>query len=419
VVARILGLEPERLRSRNEFSKTLALVAELATLDPELADCRAAIEDRYFHKGKLMTAADARQTTPIDLYRLNDQSLGFYVDGERVDIPFLHEDASIEQILENSSKWERVGYLDNAVTYSVLALEKAAENNVVQLRMAHLREVLGPHFSAIEDLIGKYGPRSHLCDRILEEMTARAPTASPSVLINDLETVVALRPRDNTYRLQLADTRFINKDFERALSDYGIAQQGDPDSETLIRALVGAGNSYAELGKTDDACVCFHRALESDPKRAYAWTNLAICLVRGGRAAEAVAALQDALKTDAQNAEYWFLYAAAYRALGDNSRVAEGAAMAVKLAPNQPKYLMAQAQLDFEMKRYRDAIEHYTRALDAGANEEHARYERARSFVALGDRSAAVPDLEIVANLRGSLSSDAVKFLEILKKPRE
>jgi predicted Zn-dependent protease len=165
--------------------------------------------------------------------------------------------------------------------------------------------------------------------------------------------------------------------------------------------------------------VSFRRALESDPSSAYAWTNLAICLVRGDRATEAVAALQEALKTDTKNAEYWFLYAAAYRALGDNARVAEGAAMAVNLAPDQPKYLMAQAQLDFETKRFRDAIEHYSKALDVGADEEHARYERARAFVALGERTAAIPDLEIVASLGGSLSSDAAKFLEILKGRRE
>jgi tetratricopeptide (TPR) repeat protein len=394
----------------------IALARKLTALGPELANCRTAVQDRYFHDGSTVTVEEFHANAkPVDLYGLKGQSVGIYVDGERVTIPFLNEDSLIEEFLDNSSKWERVGYLDNAVVYAVLASQKDPTSSAVQLRIESLRKTLGHHFAAVEQLIADHGPVSHLSDRLVEAMNARQPSASQLEFVGTLETLVALRPRETDYRLQLATRRFILRDFEGALNDYVIAMRGDLEPEALVEAIVGAGNACAELGRTDEACAYFRRALDAEPGSAYAWENLAICLVRSERAAEAVAALQDALKTDSQNPEYWFLYAAAHRALGDDAQVAKGTAMAVKLAPNEPKYIAPQALLDFEAKRYQEAIEHYSKALDAGADEGEMRFMRGRALVALGKHEAAIADFEVVKRLAGPRSPAATKALEIVR----
>jgi tetratricopeptide (TPR) repeat protein len=282
-----------------------------------------------------------------------------------------------------------------------------------------LRSTLGPSFAKLEQLIATHGLISHLAEHLIETANADPGLAAPEKVIEVFETLVAVRPREGSWRLRLANRRLIHRDFGLALNDYLAALALKLEPEDRIGALVGAGNACAELGRTDEACGYFRKALGENPRSAYARENLAICLVRGQRPAEAVAALQDALKMDDGNPEYWFLSAAAHHALGNTAQVAEATERAVRLAPNKPKYVLALAQQESEIKHYERAIELYTRALGIlgkDADRADALFMRGRARQAIGEIDGARADYAAVEALAGPLAARATKALRGLQQ---
>lgn|GEM_PF-4255805 len=423
-VAALLELDVDRLVDPVRLDETATLITRLGELEPELADCRAAVADRYFQSGRPVTLAEARaKTKPVDLYRLRDQSLAFYVDGEKIEIPFLHEDSPVSDFLSNSRNWERAGYVDNAFVYARLAIQRAmvAENKEerasAERRLKDVSHVLGPHLAIAEELVADHGLVSHLAERLVETGDSQ-PQQPRMPAVQILEAFCAMRPREALYRLRLADIQFTRREFAAALCAYDLAEKGDLPSDGRVAALVGSGNCLAELGKTDNALVRFRDALKFDHSSSYAWTNLVICLVRGGRAQAAVDAADEALATDQQHAEYWFLKAAACKTLGDQTQVKFCTDRALALDPTSPKYLLARGQLAHEEKQFRDAVELYTRALDVGADPAAVKFRRGRAFIALGDVQAAKVDFGAVRDAGGELAVAAGRAMEILARPQ-
>ena len=347
-VARLLRIDVSPLASPILCEELVEVAAQLKTLVPELADCRAAIQDHYFRDGKRVSLQQAKENArPADPDHLAQQSLRITdVDtGESVTIPFLTDHSPVEQYLDNSRKWERVGVLDNAFLYARLAHEKDSSGQEAQNRIDELRRTLGDHYVKLEEWIKKYGPISHLANKFRGDFSNSKGPLPPTEITNALETLVAVRPKDTKLRFQLAQRYYLLKNYQCALDEFVKVERAKPMQDIQIEALVGAGNACAELKRIDDACGFFQRGLELDPHSQHALENQAICLVRGGRAAEAVSMLEQVLTWGKENSEYWFLYACALHALGNRKETSDAISMAIKLAPENEKYHAALAEL--------------------------------------------------------------------------
>jgi tetratricopeptide (TPR) repeat protein len=422
-VAALLQLDVERLLAPARLVEASKLIRRLGELDSELTDCRTAVADRYFQSGQPVTLAQARaNTTPVDLFGLRVQSLALYIDGEQIRIPFLHEDSPVADFVQNSLNWERAGYLDNAFVYAQLAIRRAnavasdQERLTAQQRLEAVACALGPHRDVVERLAREHGLIPNLAEQLFDASEDQQPVPGLAV-VKDLESLCAIRPREGLHRRQLADALFVLRDFDAALHHYQLAEREELPDEDRIAVIVGSGNCLAERGKTDDALECFRDALKMDRTSTYAWTNLVICLVRGGRGQAAIDAVNEALATNEQHAEYWFLKAAACRGFEYQSQVKEYTERALSLDPTNPKYLLARGQLASEEKQFRDAVGFFSRALEAGADSSEARFKRGYALVALGETPAAKNDFAAVRDAGGELAAIAGCALEIFEKP--
>lgn len=420
LVATHLDLDVSRLRAQERLNEAQKMLGRLSELASELADCRSAISDHYFQSGQPVTLKEAQASAkPIDPYLLRDQYLVRYVNGEPIKIPFLHEDAPVTQFLENSCKWEYVGYLDNAFVFAQLALKKAnlsaneAMASLAKLRLEEVAACLGTHLEVLEQLAVDHGLILQLGDRIFGDGQNPKSKLHEDV-VKDLASYCAIRPRETRTRRRLADEVYLLGDFEGARQHYQLLQQEALSDDERVSVVVGFGNCMVELGKPDQAVACFRDALKIDRTSAYAWENLVICLVRSGRFNAAIEAIDEALETNQLNAEYWFLKAVACKGVNMLSQVRSCNERALSLDPKNTKYLLALGQLMCEEGQFRDAVEIFTRVLEISADSEVAKYRREAALVALGETAAARLDFESVQRSGGSLAALASRSLQSL-----
>jgi tetratricopeptide (TPR) repeat protein len=414
--ATLLGLDPDPLSESNAAALLAALLnVPLDRLKTELDECRAAVAERYYLNGQEVSATDFRaQADPKDLYMLSRQSVIFDPKGENIEIPFLHESDPVEIFLENSAKWEKVGLMDNALVYAILARTRAPDSEEARDRIRELRQKLAPHIELLVELIRQHGLASHLADKLADRLDAKGSERPAVGLLEELHALLALRPREARPWLRLANYMFRHKNYDGAGASFEKASTLAIGSEEHLCALVGVGNSYAELGRTDDAIAKFRLALDEEPGYAPASLNLGICLVRAGRHAEAVPIFEGLIESNPTNAEAWFLSAAAHRGLRDHSQVRSRTEKAVELGSGVARYRLALAQVHLESQEYRRAAEELTAALSLGADRADVLYTRAITFLKAGERQAARDDFAALAGMSSRYSEVAARALEEL-----
>jgi tetratricopeptide (TPR) repeat protein len=177
-----------------------------------------------------------------------------------------------------------------------------------------------------------------------------------------------LSPLSDTLRRGIHNPRLM--DAALALHDNRLS-----DAEPLLRAHlkddpfdVAAIRMMAELagriGRYKDAESLLRRALELAPDFGAARANLATCLYRQNKSAEAIAELDRVLIDDPENIGSANLKAAALSRIGGFDEALDLYLQVLRAAPNQPKVWMSYGHMLKTVGRQAAGIVAYRRALD-------------------------------------------------------
>jgi tetratricopeptide (TPR) repeat protein len=170
------------------------------------------------------------------------------------------------------------------------------------------------------------------------------------------------------------------------------AAPAGPPVDPVVRAAFSEAVAALQAGHDDEAQKDFIALARADPELAGPHANLGILYRRAGKADEAVAELEIAVKLGAAQAPYWNQLGIAYRQQGRFDKAREAYERAIGL---DPKYAMAKLNLGVLFDLYlwdaAHALEQYEQylSLTPGGDEKVSKWiadlrNRARAQAAAG-----------------------------------
>lgn len=163
-------------------------------------------------------------------------------------------------------------------------------------------------------------------------------------------------------------------------------------------ASCGLGVVYWKTGRYIDAEKAFKRATQLNPNDVCAYDRSGRMYYDLGRYEEAVGVFQQEIKLSPNVNGYLFL-GNAYTYSGRPDEAVSAYKQAIQINPDE---VMAYTQLGVvyeHLKRHGEAIEAYQQALRLMPNEAKARYGLARSYLAIGDKKAALAHSKTASGL--------------------
>lgn len=135
------------------------------------------------------------------------------------------------------------------------------------------------------------------------------------------------------------------------------------------------------------------RTVEIDPGYAEAWALMAIGYMklrdsREGNANDGMAAAERALSLDPDLAEAHAVKAQLHLADGDAETAAREVAMALKLNPESYEVNRSAGRLNYQLKRYEDAVRYYEKAAGLMEGDLNSASMLISAYTALGDKAA-------------------------------
>ena len=109
---------------------------------------------------------------------------------------------------------------------------------------------------------------------------------------------------------------------------------------------------HARAGRMPDALTEIRQAIQSDPRSAALWTQLAQWLARSNQPGEAIAAAQKAVELEPENTGAYLTLAELYRRARRLPEAEAALEKVITIAPRSPEAYLALAQQHFEQKSY-------------------------------------------------------------------
>jgi tetratricopeptide (TPR) repeat protein len=250
------------------------------------------------------------------------------------DEPIWHHRLGLQYIEEKD--------LDSALPHLQEAAELAPTNQDFNLSLARVLRDTGhlSHAYSRFSLAVKHYPS----DAVIwyEAGSAALATGNPEIAEKYFDRACALSPSNAPYLVGAARAALALRNSKTAMEKVRAALRIMPDDpETLI----AAGEIFSQQGKFDKAISSYELALTkaSDPIPVHlARIKL---LIQAERAVEAIEQTSVLLQENPESEKIWEAHAEACEAADDLAKAQEAAVMAVKLAPNNPKFRLMLGRL--------------------------------------------------------------------------
>ncbi|RMF25480.1 MAG: tetratricopeptide repeat protein [Deltaproteobacteria bacterium] len=209
-----------------------------------------------------------------------------------------------------------------------------------------------------------------------------------------IEAALVRRPQPAMAALLAVAAVYFATDYSRArawqtpVTLFEAAARAYPRS---ARAHMELGGAYGAAGRFDEARAEFDRAVAIMPDYAAAWYNLGNLLARAGRYEQAVSAYRTALEHARSFSPAWYNLALTLQLLGRLDEARQALEQGASRAPHDFALLQKLGDVLIATGDYEEAIDAYTRALDAGA-PDGVRVARGSAVEWLRGCQDALPD---------------------------
>ncbi|MEJ2383568.1 MAG: tetratricopeptide repeat protein [Xanthomonadales bacterium] len=229
-------------------------------------------------------------------------------------------------------------------------------------------------------------------------------------LLVSMHVNAAIRDRGDVYVIDVSRRLDKPGDRVRTLSDREAEAQfyNNLGADALVAGELGLAHAY------------FRKAVETDPRRAYVWSNLGVVLRRNGQTTDAMRAYETALQLDPDSA---VALNNLYTIYDEDGMTAQAAKLEARVERNRrrnPYYLHHLAELSAEQRDWAEAIAYSRRAIDLKEDEYRFHYTLAQMQFQAGDVAAARSNLAVARLLAPpSVDPDALTLPGELPRPSE
>lgn len=231
-------------------------------------------------------------------------------EGRKLDALNLYE--TLGQVMQNDAPfWYNLGVMRSGASNrrgAYAAYHKALELNPTDLDTLNNLGLLVYQNEDYEQAVTHFEKLAGLAPDVVTYRVnlaaARVKLGRSDLAIEDWRKILHMSPSYTTVRLNLANTLWLEKDYEGARYHYNqVLMIEKNDKKARAEAMNGMGLYHLRASKLDDAEAAFRQSIGGDATLGSAYNNLAIVLERKNKRAEAMSWLQKGLAVDGGNEE--------------------------------------------------------------------------------------------------------------------
>lgn len=163
--------------------------------------------------------------------------------------------------------------------------------------------------------------------------------------------------------------------------------------------LIGTAMAALQGGRMAEAVAALQAAVRAEPGNASALRLLGECEFRAGRAASGLEFFERAVAAGPEDPQAWFSLGAGNAMSGRFGRAAEAFAEVVKRRPNDAVAIACLGKAQQSLKQIDEAIATYTRALEVQPRHAEARTDLANCHLEVGRPDLALPEFRKVLEM--------------------
>ena len=207
------------------------------------------------------------------------------------------------------------------------------------------------------------------------------------------------------------------KEIERLRKELEIAKAEKPNLSQYNKAINGLsatdwfqkGKAFENAGNHKQAIEANTRAIELDPKYAYAFNNRGNTYGNLGDYKQAIRDYDRAIELNPKDADAFNNRGTAYNDLGDHRQAIRDYNRAIELDPKDAAAYYNRAIAYGKIGDHRQEIRDYNRAIELNPKYAKAYYNRGIYYSGLGDHQQAISNIKTAARLGDKKAQDFLR----------
>jgi tetratricopeptide (TPR) repeat protein len=221
---------------------------------------------------------------------------------------------------------------------------------------------------------------------------------------------IELEPGNAAALYNRANTYYAQNDYDKALADYDRAIKSSPDQAVYFN---NRGNTHLALNRTEAAIADYDRAVALDPKDALAYYNRGNARRKLDDDDGAQADFNAALAADPNYDSAYYARGNLAYDRGEFEKAVADFTRAINLQP-EPDYYNNRGNALYSQKKYERALADYTRVVELTPADSDGFFNRANTYVKLGDLAKAGADYEQALALNPEADDVMARYARVL-----
>lgn len=185
------------------------------------------------------------------------------------------------------------------------------------------------------------------------------------------------------------------------------------------QAWCAVGNTFSLQRDHDRAIKCFKRAIQLDPKFAYAYTLQGLEHISNEEYDKALAAFRGSITADNRHYQAWYGLGSVFEKQGKYDYALEHYRTAAIINPTNAILACCIGIILEKQKNLKGALVHFTKSLDLAPGNINARFKKAKVLMSLNELDKAKQELQILKDMVPDEANVHFTLAQVYKRSKD